>query len=271
MSKKLSSALTFCIVGIVLLNASLVLPWWGTHTETTYKSDYNEGVTESGMGITLFSYPMTGGSLYSGSYMTPWLFMITAFMVILGMVFGGIMAGNLLLQGNGKGGSLGLARKMGIFAMVMCFVAPAVFAIALPTAMRTDAQTRAEQYGGDYEEPDHEDPSKTFFGTYTEDEDDYAKSVKVWGGDFGWIFSFMAFIMFLMAYRSTSAASLGGDDKSGMNGAQYDPRSPVPIAPPGDPYTETAPPSYTQTSQQPYGHGADYDRPPAPQGREDPY
>jgi hypothetical protein len=78
--------------------------------------------------------------------------------------------------------------QLGVLALVFCLLAPIIFMIALPIAMRDDAEE-----DGDYDEPDRNDPTKSFFGSY-EEESFYGTTESNWGGDIGWFLSFVSFI-----------------------------------------------------------------------------
>ena len=205
--KKKVLALMFAVIGIVLLMVSLMLPWWGVHYErdSESKGGNNDYHSESGGGISVTSglaYGVGRTSLYSGSFSTPIVFGVTAMFLILALIFSSLMITAILLSWFGKLRKAKLPMIFGILAIIFCLLAPIVFMAALPSAMKTDAEKNAENSGGDYEAPDHDDPTKSFFGNYEdteEDEYDIDKTKQNWGGDIGWILSFVSFAMLLIS------------------------------------------------------------------------
>ena len=141
--------------------------------------------------------------------------------------------------------TLKLAKILGVLALIFCLIAPIIFAAAFPGAMKADEEKRAEDSDEEYESPDHDDPTKSFFGDYKDtDEDEYYKdtTTQSWGGDIGWIMAFVAFglicISFLMTLPSKGIGSQGPIKR-------YPVRTPAP-----QPQPEVAP-MYPQQQQYP--------------------
>jgi hypothetical protein len=275
LSRKFTIALIFAVIGMVLLLSSFILPWWGQHqiqdsydVETGDKNYHNEfgygiGVT-SGLG-----FYGGGTTLYGGDYILPKIYIATTFLIIISIIFLFLLITTILLFQIDKIKNAKLPMIFGMMALIFCLIAPIIFMGALPGAMKTDAEKRAEEDGGKYEEPDHNDPTKSFFGNYEEvDEDEYDRDVRklTWGGDIGWIMAFIAFafilsstVMVFQGYRSIRAPAAfkappppqyqpPGQDYS----RQYPTESPpvYPSSPPPPPPPPTQPPPY-QYQQRP--------------------
>lgn len=181
----------FAVVGIVLLFVSFVLPWWGFYR-------YIDGEASGfGYGISISSGIEIGGggtSFYTGG-VTKTVYFVAAMLIILSLVCASLMVTNLiidLIRGNINSN---LSMQFGVLALVFCLIAPIMFMIALPMAMRTDAEREAEEDGDEYEEPDHDDPTKSFFGSHEEVDSsffDTRTTRRNWGGDIGWFLSFVS-------------------------------------------------------------------------------
>ena len=198
--KKKVMALMFAVIGIVLLIVSLMLPWWGVHTKVEDTSEYGYSY-ESGGGVSIasgFGYSGGGTSMYSGDFSTPLIFGVTTMFMILALLFASLMTVYIIISLFGKNIKPKLPTILGILAIIFCILAPTIFMIALPGAMQADAKKRAEDNGGEYVEPDHDDPTKSFFGEYKDDSDEEIEKMN-WGGDIGWILSLIAFTMLLIS------------------------------------------------------------------------
>jgi len=209
MSKKSIISLMFAITGMLLLVASLILPWWGTNTVSDqYDPDTGEKEYhyESGGGLSIASgIGLYGGgtSLYSGDYSVPALFGATTMLVIMALIFISLFITSIFLLGIGQIKKTKLPMVFGILALVFCILAPIIFMAALPGATKADEEKRAEDDDDEYEEPDHDDPTKSFFGSYEDTEDRGYADVTIkqsWGGDIGWILAFVSFGMILISF-----------------------------------------------------------------------
>jgi hypothetical protein len=201
------------VVGIVLLLVSFILPWWGLHLEmdrtmstglvTDGGYDYHE---EVGFGMSIssgISYSGSGTSFYISGFSTPAIFAFTASLMVLALIFASLMVTALFLTMINKNIKPGLPLRFCVLAIIFCLLAPIVFMIALPVAMKADAEKRAEDSGEDYEEPDRDDPTKSFFGSYEEEEDDgyfIGTTKSNWGGDIGWVLSYVSFAFLVISY-----------------------------------------------------------------------
>ena len=256
----------FAVVGLVILIASFILPWWGAHSESDEKDvdgDYHYH-SESGYGISVTNgiggivFGGGGTSLYSGEFQTPVVFGITTMLLILALIFTSLMITAIALSLFGKLGKRKLPMIFGILALIFCILAPVVFMAALPGAMKADAQKQAEDRDDDYEEPDHDDPTKSFFGNYEDiDEDEYSidKTKRYWGGDIGWFLAYISFVMVLIAVIMAA--------KTPRPSAQYPPPPPRPgfePAPPPPAPRSYEPPPPPQQQYEPYPPTRDYTR-----------
>lgn len=198
-------ALMFAVTGIILLMVSFVLPWWGYHTERERRSSDGdlEYYNEAGFGLSIssgISNGRSGTSFYIGDYSTPAVYGVTTLLLILALIFASLMVVSIILNWFGKNIKLKLPLILGIMAIIFCILAPFVFMAALPGAMKADAEKSAKDTNDDYKEPNHDDPTKSFFGSY-EDKDgglsDLTRSN--WGGDIGWVLSIASFAMLLIS------------------------------------------------------------------------
>ena len=187
MSKRTTIGLIFGIIAMLLIVTTLILPWWGMHTirEDVDLHDGDKYYSESG-GIGFYSY---GTSLYSGEFSVPALFGATTMLMIIALIFTALFITMVFLYEMEKIRTLKLAKILGVLALIFCLIAPIIFAAAFPGAMKADEEKRAEDSDEEYESPDHDDPTKSFFGDYKDtDEDEYYKdtTTQSWGGDIGW-------------------------------------------------------------------------------------
>ena len=182
LSKKLLLALFFCVIGLVLMMASLFIPWWGMKSSVVVGDETHT----SGGGL----YYISGASLYSSDSSVLSLCGATLAMAVLAIMFTTLTIVSILFFAIGMLRSKKLPLIMGILMIVFAIVAPAVFAAGLPGAIKKDDQKQA---GEDYEAPGHTDPSNSFFGSYNVEDSRYT-----WGGDSGWVMSLLAFIFLLL-------------------------------------------------------------------------
>lgn len=195
-------AIMIAVTGIVLLMVSFVLPWWGLHLERERTTSIGSGYyshEEGGFGVSIssgISYSGSGTSFYIGGFSTPAVYTFTALLMILALIFASLMVTALIITLINKNIKSRSPLLFGVLAIIFCLLAPIVFMIALPGAMKADAEKRAEDSGEDYEEPDRDDPTKSFFGSYEEIENDshsISTTKSNWGGDIGWVLSFVSF------------------------------------------------------------------------------
>jgi amino acid transporter len=198
-------ALMFVITGLVLLMVSFILPWWGYHTIFYQKdSDDNlEYIDEGGFGLSVssgISNRRSGTSFYIGDFNTPLVFGITTLFLILALIFGSLMGTSLIIGILTKNTIQRLSMILGILALIFCLLAPVIFMVALPGAMKADEQKIADNKDEKYYEPDYDDPTKSFFGSFEPKDEDFGGVTKSrWGGDIGWVLSFISFVMFLIS------------------------------------------------------------------------
>jgi hypothetical protein len=233
MSKRSTVGFFIGILAMLLIVTTLILPWWGTHSVREevdlddgdkYYSEYGYGVSITG-GIGNYYYST---SLYSGEFSTPVVFGATTVLMIMALIFTVLFLTMVFLYEMDKIKNLKLAKILGILALIFCLIAPIIFAVALPGALKADAEKRAEDRDEDYESPDHDDPTKSFFGSYedTEETDYYKESIEQsWGGDIGWFITFVAFallcVSFVMAIPKKGTGTL-------QPVTQYPVRTPAP-------------------------------------------
>jgi flagellar basal body-associated protein FliL len=200
-------AIMFGVTGIVLLMVSFVLPWWGLHTEIEEKSTTGAEVyyVEGGFGISIssgISYGNSGTSFYIGDFSTPKVYTAAAILMILALIFATLMTVTIILNWLRKNMKSKLPIMLGVLAIMFCLLAPLIFMAALPGAMKADEEKEAKDNVIPYNEPDHDDPTKSFFGSY-EDKDNDSSSIDItrtnWGGDIGWTLSFVSFALLLIS------------------------------------------------------------------------
>jgi hypothetical protein len=199
--RKKAHAVMYAVVGIVLLMASFVLPWWGSYWEMEERSADDDRIFdhhEDGFGVSLtsgFSFDGSGTSLYNRGQFTSMVYAISAMLLIVALIFSSLMITGLMLDIIHRNLKSRLPMMFGIFAVFFCLLTPIAFAIALPIAMEADARKEAEEDGDEYEAPDHNHRTKSFFGSHNE-EDIGSWSVitttRRWGGDIGWFLALLA-------------------------------------------------------------------------------
>jgi hypothetical protein len=190
-SKKILAIMT-AVVGMVLLLVSFILPWWGLHLEI------DGSASGGGFGVSIssgISYQGSGTSFYIGDS-TPIVYSTAAILIILALIFTALMITALMISLiNNYYIRPKLPFQLGVLALVFCLLAPIIFMIALPMAMKADAEEKAEDSGFEFNEPDRDDPTKSFFGSYEEEGGFYSGEIKSnWGGDIGWVLSFISFL-----------------------------------------------------------------------------
>jgi hypothetical protein len=206
--RRKTQAILYAVVGIVLLMASFVLPWWGLYSESeSRRLDPDEPIwhSETGFGVSIssgISYQGGGTSLYNLGHVTSVVYSITAMLMVLALIFASLMIAGLMLDFVQRKIKSRLPMMFGVFAVFFCLLAPIVFMIALPIALEADAREEAERDGDEYEEPEHDDPTKSFFGTFEDEDDDgwrVTSQTRRWGGDIGWVLSFVSAVFFIIA------------------------------------------------------------------------
>jgi hypothetical protein len=188
--RKKTLAIMIAVVGIVLLLVSFILPWWGLHLEIEGSS------SGGGFGVSIssgISYQASGTSFYIGGS-TPIVYSAAAILIILALICASLMVTALIISLINNNIKPKLPLQLGVLALVFCLLAPIIFMIALPMAMKADAEKRAEDGGYEYNEPDHDDPTKSFFGNYEEEGGFSITTKSNWGGDIGWVLSFISFL-----------------------------------------------------------------------------
>ncbi len=233
-SRKKAFALMFAVTGIVLLMVSFILPWWGFHTEVERRNSDGDLLyyNEAGFGVSVssgISWGRSGTSMYIGDFSTPVVYGVTTLFLILALIFASLMVTTIIINLLEKKTKQKLPMILGILAVIFCLLAPLVFMISLPGAMKADAEKTASDSNNDYKEPAQDDPTKSFFGS-TEEKDDGGNDVtrSNWGGDIGWILSIVSFIMLLISVvmikprRAALPPSLVSPELS------YQPESPPP-------------------------------------------
>ncbi|UCE36653.1 MAG: hypothetical protein JSW00_14215 [Thermoplasmata archaeon] len=197
----LQKAVMLSFIAFILLLSSFILPWYGTHTESEYYDSHNE--VGYGMTLSFFLSPSTvGGATFYGGSATSGLLTLTAIFVILALIFIGLFFIFSLFKAMDKSGPTYLLKVIGVLGMIFCILAPIIFMIALPGAMKADVEEEAAADGEEYDEPDHDHPTKSFFGSYEDtDEDDWGRREEraSWGGDIGWLLAFVSFVFILIA------------------------------------------------------------------------
>ena len=252
--EKNQKAVMLAFVALILLIITLFMPWYGTYSEVEVTDDDGETTRrDMGMGgtLSLFIGPMGGGATATiyGGYAVNWILTFTAILVVLALIFTGLFFMSTLFRFLEKSSSMGSLRTFGILDLIFCILAPIIFMIGLPGAIKADEEESAEYSGGEYEEPDHDYPSKNFFGSYEDTEEDYwdgSRTVKYsWGGDIGWFLAFITFIILLVAFimaRSTAIETAP---------VQPPYTEPVPYQPPSRPMpSEPAPRTPARLPQQ---------------------
>ncbi len=214
--RKLQKALMFSFLALILLLSSFILPWWGLHVETKrVDGDGDTTYRKDGYGIPLSFFYMpvggTSGATFYGGTSTSLVFTLTAAFVILAMIFTGLFIVSILTLMIDKTEPPNLLKTFGILAMVFCILAPLIFMVGLPGALKADSKEDAEYYDNDYEEPDHDDPTKSFFGSHEEKDEDLwdggsRTDTTNWGGDIGWNLAFVSFIFILLAFLAGRSA-----------------------------------------------------------------
>jgi hypothetical protein len=194
--RKKIMAIMFAVIGTVLLMVSFVLPWWGLHVEIEGSS------SGGGFGVSIssgISYQGSGTSFYIGDS-TPIVYSTAALLIILALICSSLMVTALIISLINNNIKPDLIQRLGVLAIVFCLFAPIIFMIALPIAMKADAEKNAEDGGYEYDEPDHDDPTKSFFGSYEEEGGFFSGTTKSnWGGDIGWVLSFISFIFLVIS------------------------------------------------------------------------
>ena len=189
-------AIMCAVIGIVLLMVSFILPWWGLHQEI-------EGTASGGgFGVSIssgISYQGSGTSFYIGSS-TSIVYSAVAILIIIALICASLMVTALIISLIHNNIKPKLPLQLGVLALVFCLLAPIIFMITLPMAMKADAEKKAEDSGSEYDEPDRDDPTKSFFGSYEEEGSFFSGTAKSnWGGDIGWVLSFVSFLFFAIS------------------------------------------------------------------------
>jgi len=218
-------AITIGLAALILIAASLLLHWWTIHT-TQGSSNYqwyNIDQTQA--------YPLTegeyivgdsyvGGSMvYAVGYDVPVLCGIVIILLIISIVFVMLFLISVYLCKSGRV-SRSVPLIIGIITMLLLISAPLLFMMMLPVSIENDHERLAELQGREYEPPDHDHPSKSFFGSYEAEGSDEAnvwyslsneETLKQqWGGDLGWMLAFLSLGMFLVSFVELALRNGGG-------------------------------------------------------------
>ena len=253
---------------------SFVSPWWGMSDE--YRTTYSKGVMRYSLSMGLFTSSVTlvggyysngigltgGFSIFSNTPLSG-LFMLTALLLFFGAMFVALYIYRLVRCDLDERTSKWTMR-LGTVGAIALFLAPIVFAIGLPGAYRQNLI----DVNGSYADPGHQDPSNTFAGSFYNISSGVTESTS-WGGDTGWILSFVASIVLLMSlaslYLDTMRAARPSYGPMGqsppMMPAGY--QRPVYQRPPDAPHDRIGPQAYAPVRPQPPSSPEGYQAPPS--------
>jgi hypothetical protein len=234
--KKQVLAFLFAIIGIVILIISFIMPWWWVSVESESESiDGSTSTISKSDGFVSLSWGTSlsgsGARAINGDSHTQILIGITAMFIILALIFYSIMIAVILLNWLEKLTDLKLTKILGIWAMIFCLLAAIVFMVALPSALKADAEKKAEDEGYKYLEPDHDDPTKSFFGSYEGTDENYYYTIKTkqsWGGDIGWILAIISSLILLVSIIMLHIKSTKFGPSQPFPPQQYTSRPPPP-------------------------------------------
>ena len=201
-SKFLVSVLILTFIACILLFASFVLPWWGLTRENQDEYDGNTVMSYGGYSLDLRCGTLgerSGISIYTADGATPLLFKIVGVMVIGAMITTSLFLLSALLLASGRLSGIKLPVILVSISLGLCLAAPIVFMIGLPNAMESDIETEYEREGMDYEPPQQDDPTKSFFGDHREDYGDDEYTETSWGGDIGWYLMLVVFALLILS------------------------------------------------------------------------
>jgi hypothetical protein len=197
----LQKAELLAILALGLVAISCVSPWWGESFEQ--KSGYYGSTLRYTLTIGLFDSSSvimgyygygaaysSGFSAYGNNALSTFLTVISL-LLILGIMFI-IIYLYRLIRGRIEGKDAKATIAFASLGLVFLILAPAVLAIGLSGTFR---QVQLDTYGS-YQEPGHQDPTNSFFGGYYDTQN---KTSLHWGGDTGWAFSIVAFIILLLS------------------------------------------------------------------------
>ncbi|MBU4502663.1 MAG: zinc ribbon domain-containing protein [Nanoarchaeota archaeon] len=207
-------AVIYAVIATMLLFASFALPWFGMHYEHSYSGE-NGYYSEYGYGIGIgggLAGISAGGvmgqtSLYTASSSTSTVFWTTFILIFIALTLCILMTIFMIFFGMKKIVTKKLSIQMGVVALILCLLTPIIFAVALPSAIHADAVRDAENSGETYKAPSHDNPTKSFFGSYTEKEGDSTTDA-YWGGDIGWMLPFISVVAIFYSLNHLSSKPL---------------------------------------------------------------
>lgn len=218
-------ALIFAVIAIVFLILSFVMPWWWIHRESESFSIHGstKTISKSDALVSLSwgtSFGGGGARSINGESNTASLIGFTTMFLILALIYASLMITVIFLIWLKKLINPKLPLILGILAMIFCLLAPILFMIALPGALKADAEQSHEDRDLEYKAPTHDDPTNSFFGSYEGTDQGYyiTKTRQLWGGDIGWIFAFISFFSLVF-----SVVNLGLPKRT-----KYSPSQPLP-------------------------------------------
>ena len=191
--KLLFISLVFALLGGSALIGSLAYPWWGeSYAENAYPG-VNRGSKVAGLFIWDSSnYEVT--SLYRLHSSSNVLFLCIAITMLLALVLAVVLCISILMFALNHIKYKDMMVTLTIILLLLVIASPIVFGIFWPMALKDDDMREARDSGDKYSEPDHADPTKSFWGRYEPGGDKY-----LWGPDIGWFLSFTSGLWFLIS------------------------------------------------------------------------
>jgi len=181
--------LIFSVIGFALVFICLVTPWYYGTSE--YKTEYGAYKSVGQMPL----------SVIYGSEFQSLVFSVTLVLMIFAFVLTTLFLFLVLMNISGLKFGKKIMKMIIPVAVILTLLAPIIFGVALPPAIKSDDERSSKANNDDYTAPDHTDPSNSFFGSYeNKDEYDNTSTNNSWGGGLGWFLSFIAFMFLLLAY-----------------------------------------------------------------------
>ena len=193
-------SMVFALLTVVMLGASIALPWY-SDTVNTGGKDYGVrwGLLNAELLNETGAHKISFGDetlKYNGN--VAWTMKAALGMLVLAMIFSLLLIPVAILAGKGKMGR-GAGMAMGVLAIIFCLLLPVVMMVGMPMANKRDIEGTpcGEDDKGNIEYCKCSGPSSCQSFQGSKDLGD--RGMWSWGGSWGWMLSWAAWAFSMMA------------------------------------------------------------------------
>jgi len=179
------------VAAVVFALGGLMLPWYGTASDTVNSGRHNRGASSWGVMSGFF-----GGSSPSAYTAGSTDALVNAVAMLMMLGFLSLLAGIYLVRKRRKGETIGrgVVKWAFMIALSLLLLAPVAFAIGLPGARKQDILDQT----GSYTDPGHPTQENSFIGSWPESLGGGITRLESWGPDIGWVSALLAGVCLLL-------------------------------------------------------------------------